>query len=118
ARTSAADVAPDSRWLPATGGVGLHVNVWPDGEGVPFLLVHGLASNARMWDGVASALAGLGHPVAAVDQRGHGRSDKPDSGYDFITVTDDLVAVLDGLGFERSVAVGQSWGGNVVVELG
>lgn len=106
-----------------SGGVGLHVIVH-DGHapgngitGAPFLLVHGLASNARLWDGVARRLADLGHPVAALDQRGHGRSDKPDEGYDFATLTDDLVAVIDGLGYRRPVVVGQSWGGNVVLEL-
>jgi pimeloyl-ACP methyl ester carboxylesterase len=84
---------------------------------VPVLLVHGLASNARLWDAVASRLADLGHQVAAVDQRGHGRSDKPDTGYDFVTLTADLAAVTDALGWDRSLAIGQSWGGNVVIEL-
>jgi pimeloyl-ACP methyl ester carboxylesterase len=91
---------------------------------VPVLLVHGLASNARTWDGVAERLAELGHPVAAVDQRGHGRSDKPDSGYDFATVTADLAEVIAGLGWAHTeepdrhpVVAGQSWGGNVVLEL-
>lgn len=97
-------------------GVGLAVRR-SDGGGVPFLLVHGLASNARMWDGVAEALATLGHPSAAVDLRGHGRSDKPAGGYDFETVTDDLAALVAGLGLDRPVAVGQSWGGNLALEL-
>lgn len=98
-------------------GVALHVNRWA-GPGVPFLLVHGLASNARMWDGVAGVLADRGHAVAAVDLRGHGQSDKPDSGYSFERVVADLGAVIDSLGFDRPVAVGQSWGANVVLELG
>ncbi len=85
--------------------------------GRPFLLVHGLASNARMWDGVADELARHGHPVVAVDQRGHGRSSKPDDGYDFATVVSDLVALIGSLGWTAPVVVGQSWGGNVVVEL-
>jgi pimeloyl-ACP methyl ester carboxylesterase len=87
------------------------------GDRVPFLLVHGLASNARMWDGVAEVLAAAGHPVVAVDQRGHGRSSKPDEGYDFATVVSDLVALVAALGWERPVVAGQSWGGNVVIEL-
>lgn len=88
-----------------------------DGDQVPFLLVHGLASNARMWDGVAADLAAAGHPVVAVDQRGHGRSDKPDHGYDFATVVGDLVALIEALGWRRPVVAGQSWGGNVAIEL-
>lgn len=85
--------------------------------GAPFLLVHGLASNARMWDGVAEHLARAGHPVVAVDQRGHGRSHKPDHGYDFATVVNDLVVLIDSLAWTTPIVVGQSWGGNVVIEL-
>jgi pimeloyl-ACP methyl ester carboxylesterase len=82
-----------------------------------FLLVHGLASNARLWDGVITHLSEAGHPVYAVDQRGHGQSDAPDRGYDLVTAVADLVAVIQGLEITRPVVVGQSWGGNVVVEL-
>ena len=42
-----------------------------------FVLIHGLASNARMWDGVGAALAERGYASIAVDLRGHGRSPKP-----------------------------------------
>jgi pimeloyl-ACP methyl ester carboxylesterase len=107
--------------IPVTGGVTLNVlTSVADGGGTPVLLVHGLASNARLWDGVAQRLAEAGHPVAAVDQRGHGRSDKPDDGYDFATLTDDLAAVMTTLGWTPTrapVVAGQSWGGNVVLEL-
>ncbi len=101
----------------APGGCRLHVRLWP-GEGVPFLLLHGLASNCRMWDRTADLLARAGHAVAAVDLRGHGRSDRPAAGYDFATVADDVAAVLDALGWVRPVVVGQSWGGNVAVAFG
>ena len=98
-------------------GVALHVQRWA-GDGVAFLLVHGLASNLHLWDGVASVLAGQGHPGVAVDLRGHGGSDKPDDGYDFTTITDDLTRLMASLDLVRPVAVGQSWGANVVLELG
>jgi len=83
-----------------------------------FVLVHGLASNARTWDGVAARLTELGHPVVTVDLRGHGHSAKPDTGYDIPTVADDLRTLVERLGLERPVVAGQSWGGNVVLELG
>lgn len=98
-------------------GVGLEVDLWDGGAGVPFLLVHGLASNRRLWDGVAGRLVELGHPVASVDMRGHGRSDKPDEGYDFATLGDDLRKVLEAVGFGAAVLVGQSTGGNIVVDV-
>lgn len=83
----------------------------------PFVLVHGLASNARTWDAVAAELAASGHPVVSIDQRGHGQSSKPDDGYDFETIVTDLATVINAIGFRRPVVVGQSWGGNVVIEL-
>ncbi len=81
------------------------------------LLVHGLASNAHLWDGVGGELARRGWHSVAVDLRGHGRSDQPDHGYDFDTVVGDLMTVIDHHRLERPLAVGQSWGGNVVVEV-
>ena len=106
-----------TRRVAVAPGVSLHVVTWEGGDRVPFLLVHGLASNCRTWEGVAARLAKLGHPVATVDLRGHGQSDKPDPGYDFATFCDDLVAVLDAVGFDRPVVAGQSTGGNIAVDL-
>jgi pimeloyl-ACP methyl ester carboxylesterase len=84
---------------------------------VPFVLVHGLASNARTWDGVAAVLGAFGHPVVAVDLRGHGLSDRPDDGYDVPTVAGDVARLVARLGLDRPVVAGQSWGGNVVLQL-
>lgn len=98
-------------------GIKLHVRQWGGGES-SFLLVHGLSSNAHTWDGVAQQLAAAGWAVTAVDQRGHGLSDKPASGYDFATVTADLRHLIDALELEKPVLAGQSWGGNVLLEFG
>jgi pimeloyl-ACP methyl ester carboxylesterase len=98
-------------------GVGLAVRHRPGGREPPFLLVHGLASNARLWDEVADVLAAAGHPTYAVDLRGHGESDLPAAGYDTATAARDLVDVITRLGLSRPVVAGQSWGGNVVVRL-
>ena len=100
----------------AAGEIELSVREWP-GEGREFLLVHGLASNACTWERVGRTLSARGHRAVAVDQRGHGRSDKPESGYGFDEVTSDLRAAIDSLGMQRPVIAGQSWGGNVVLEF-
>lgn len=99
------------------GSAGRASDASTPGDPAPFLLVHGLASNARMWDGAAAALVALGHPAVTVDLRGHGRSSKPDGPYDVATVADDLVALIDGMALDRPVVAGQSWGGNVALEL-
>jgi pimeloyl-ACP methyl ester carboxylesterase len=98
------------------GDIELSVREWP-GDGRSFLLVHGLASNAMTWERVARLLNAMGHRVIAVDQRGHGRSDKPETGYGFDRVTSDLRSLVDALGLERPIIAGQSWGGNVVLEF-
>ena len=93
----------------------------PTGEaGRPFLLVHGLSSNARLWDGVGRRLAAAGHQVVAVDQRGHGRSEQVDDGYTTAQCAADLAALCAELGLvgdREPVVAGQSWGGNVVLTL-
>ena len=90
--------------------------------GIPMVLIHGLASNCRLWDGAARHLAGLGHDVIALDLRGHGLSDKPDDGYSVASVARDVVDVIDTLArddasWQRPLVAGQSWGGNIVVEI-
>jgi pimeloyl-ACP methyl ester carboxylesterase len=104
-------------------GVMLRTVRWgdtPDTTLAPLVLIHGLASNAMLWEGAALEFAALGHAVVAVDLRGHGLSEKPDDGYDMQSVTNDVAGVLRVLatqGYVRPVVIGQSWGGNVVVEL-
>lgn len=96
---------------------GVDLNVIEHGPGpVKVILVHGLASNARLWDGVARHLLDLGMSSVAVDLRGHGESGRPDSGYDMATVAGDVADVVAGLSDAPVVLAGQSWGGNVVVE--
>jgi len=64
--------------LEVAPGVRLHVERRDGDPARPaFVLVHGLASNLRLWDGVAERLHAAGHSVVALDQRGHGCSDGP-----------------------------------------
>jgi len=105
---------PLDRSVPGDG-VRLHARDW-GGDGPPVILLHGLASNCRIWDGVAPLLAAAGFRTVAVDQRGHGESEQPDHGYDFATVGRDLAAAVAALGLGRPVLAGHSWGGNVALQ--
>lgn len=117
------EVQAHSERIDAGTGVHLHAITWGSFDThtqVPMVLVHGLASNALLWEGAAVELVRLGHLVTAIDLRGHGLSDKPDSGYEISNVARDLAGLLRAIGergVHRSVVVGQSWGGNVVIEL-
>lgn len=107
------------RWFDL-GVVRLHARSWQPEEADPkkptFLLYHGLSSNSATWKIVVQFLAEAGYPAIAVDQRGHGLSDKPDSGYDFATVAGEVYQVMEQLAPQRLIAAGQSWGGNVMLE--
>jgi pimeloyl-ACP methyl ester carboxylesterase len=106
---------PDERTV-SGDGVSLHTREWPAGDRSA-LLVHGLASTSRVWDFVAPRLAEAGLHTVAYDQRGHGRSAKPRSGYGFDHTIADAADVARTLRLKRPVAVGHSWGANVVLEL-
>jgi pimeloyl-ACP methyl ester carboxylesterase len=98
-------------------GVRFHYREYGSAEGGarPVVLLHGVASNSKIWIMVGPHL-GERFRVYALDQRGHGETDKPDSGYDFPSVAGDLAAFIDELHLERPVIAGHSWGGNVAIE--
>ena len=105
---------PTDEWT-RYGGLRMHVRNW-GGEGLPVVLLHGLASTCRIWDFAAPMLV-HDFAVIAVDQRGHGDSGKPEHGYDFASVAGDVAALLEGRGIQRPVLVGHSWGADVALEL-
>ena len=98
----------------SVGGLDIHYRDW-GASGQPIVLVHGLASTCHIWDLVAPLLKQR-FAVVALDQRGHGESSKPDSGYDFATVAADLGRFTQALGIHKPLLVGHSWGGNVAVD--
>jgi non-heme chloroperoxidase len=115
-RATPAGVAQDEM-VEVAGGVCLRVRRWPGQHGIPVVLVHGLSSNALLWETVAELLADAGHPTYAVDLRSHGESDAPADGHDTQTAAADLAAVCTSLGLAPAVVAGQSWGGNVALRL-
>ena len=108
----------------ADGPVRLGATRWAargTGDAPVVLLLHGLASQRRFFDLVVPWLVGAdpGPPLAvlALDQRGHGGSGQPSTGYGVEDVVADAVAALDALDVERVVAVGHSWGSTAALGL-
>ena len=96
-------------------GLEFHYRDW-GGSGRSLVLLHGLASTCHIWDLVAPILS-EDYSVAALDQRGHGESAKPEGGYDFASVANDLLGFIQGMGLDRPIIVGHSWGGDVALEF-
>ena len=95
-------------------GVDLVYFEWGDPAGQTVLMLHATGFHARCWDGVIRSL-GEDLRVIAVDQRGHGRSDKRGP-YEWSEFGADAAALVDELDLEGVVGVGHSMGGHAVTQ--
>jgi pimeloyl-ACP methyl ester carboxylesterase len=87
------------------------------GTGQAVLLIHGFPLNRQMWKPQIDALSSAGFRVIAPDLRGFGDSAAGESPGAMDTLADDLVRLLDQLQIEKTVAVGMSMGGYVLLNL-
>jgi pimeloyl-ACP methyl ester carboxylesterase len=92
-----------------TEDVRLHYVDW-GGDGRPVVLLHATGFHARLWDPYAERLRGRLR-VIALDQRGHGDSGLPRTGFAWEHLGEDLYAMIAALGIEGCDAAGHSSGG-------
>ena len=96
----------------ANDGIRIHYEVTGITKRAPVLLVQGLGAEKNAWNLQRAALA-LRHRTIALDNRGAGRSDKPQGMYNLEQMADDAIAVLDHAGVESAHVVGLSMGGAI-----
>ena len=84
------------------------------GAGLPAILLHGLAGHAGEWSETAEWLSKRSR-VIALDARGHGRSERDPSDVTPEARAADVAFVVEQLGFEEVVLVGQSLGGQTAL---
>lgn len=82
--------------------------------GPTLVLLHAGVADRRMWDPQRADLSAE-HDVLRLDLRGYGESDGRPAGA--LSPVDDVLDTLDGLGVERCVLVGASFGAGVAVEV-
>ncbi len=99
-----------------SGDTRLNVLTWGDPASPPVLLLHGLSSNAWMWERFAQDAVGT-YRLVAMDARGHGDSSAPPDGYDPRTMLADVLAVLDAFSLEKVAVIGHSMGGRIAAHL-
>ena len=83
------------------------------GDGPPLLFLHATGFHAWVWAPYAEHFRAT-HRVLALDQRGHGESDKPPSGYRWEEFGADLMRFLDALTLDRVHVVGHSKGATAI----
>ncbi|MEU5209096.1 alpha/beta hydrolase [Streptomyces sp. NPDC020742] len=95
------------------GDVQLAYREWGEPTAPPAVLLHCLGEDGEDWRGVVGRLAGT-HRVLALDQRGHGHSDRPGE-YGFARWRDDVLGFLQALGLERVTLIGHALGATAAV---
>jgi 3-oxoadipate enol-lactonase len=84
------------RWIDANG---ISIRWTLEGTGGPaVVLLHEMGGTLESWDEVVPALVAAGYRVLRFDQRGCGGSEKPRGGITARELTDDLTALLGGVG--------------------
>ncbi len=86
------------------------------GDGDPLLLIMGYGSNCSHWFAIRDSLA-KEHRVIIFDNRGTGRSDKPDIPYTAEMMTGDIIGLLDAIGIGATNVFGVSMGGMIAQEF-
>jgi len=86
------------------------------GHGEPIVLIPGLASDLSDNAFITRRLSQK-FRVLALDNRGAGRSDKPDAPYTIEQMADDAAALMDAAGVERAHVIGISMGGRIAMAL-
>jgi pimeloyl-ACP methyl ester carboxylesterase len=94
---------------------GTRLFVKDHGRGPTVVFIHGWPFNADMWDHHAQVLGEGGFRTIAYDRRGFGRSDQPDSAFDYDVLAGDLEAVIDASGAPKVTLVGYSMGGGEII---
>lgn len=101
---------------------GVEIAYLDEGDGDPILLIHGFASNAVVnWvnTGWVETLKKAGRRVIALDNRGHGQSEKlyDEAAYSAALMAEDARRLLDHLGLSRAAVMGYSMGARISVFL-
>jgi non-heme chloroperoxidase len=94
-------------------GVNVHVDDH-GGQGRPIILIHGWPLSGKSWSEQIQALLNSGFHVITYDRRGFGSSDKPSSGYDYDTFSEDLDGIMEQMELKDASLVGFSMGGGEV----
>ena len=92
---------------PKVNGVEIHYAI--GGAGEPVFLLHGVPKTMSYWRHVVPLLTPH-YTVIAVDNRGAGGSQRPQTGYDTATMAGDVAELATHLGFDQFRVAGEDWG--------
>ena len=103
--------------MPSAAFADIELHYETAGAGPPLLFISGTGGDLRVRPNVLDGPLTKNFEVLAYDQRGLGRSDKPDRPYSMADYADDAARLMAHVGWERARVVGVSFGGMVAQEL-
>lgn len=103
------------RWLKMSQLSLFNYQILGDSANPKLVFLHGLMGFASNWKSIARHFESE-FEILLYDQRGHGKSFQPSSGYGTVDYAQDLFNILDALGWGKATVVGHSMGGRVAVE--
>lgn len=106
---------PLTKNVTLSNGLKMRYYEWP-GNGPALIFLHPSSGYGRMWDFTARRLAGE-FRVFALDQRGHGDTEKPDGAYTAEEYAEDLHLFIKQAGLGKAMVAGHSLGGRVAQVL-
>jgi pimeloyl-ACP methyl ester carboxylesterase len=86
------------------------------GDGEPLLLIMGYGQCSALWEPLIRDFSPA-YRVISFDNRGTGRSDKPDIPYSMKMMADDAKGLLDAIGIDSAHVFGVSMGGMIAQEF-
>jgi pimeloyl-ACP methyl ester carboxylesterase len=92
-------------------GITFHVASSGPRDGPNILCLHGFPEGWMSWRAIMGLLPEA--RMFAPDLRGYPGSSRPKDGYDVVTLTDDIRALIETLGLEKPIVVGHDWGGEL-----
>ena len=110
----------EAHTVPGGGGLRLHVREWGKSDGPPILFIHGWSQNHLCWARQYDSALADEFRLVAYDLRGHGMSEAPlEPGHytEGKPWADDVAAIIEGLGLDRPVLVGWSYGAFVICDF-
>ena len=96
---------------------GINIRLAMMGEGPLVIFCHGWPESWYSYRYQLPAVADAGFKAVAYDVRGYGESDKPYEieAYTMRNMTNDVVGIIDALGYDTAITIGHDWGGPIAL---
>ncbi len=103
-------------YMPFANANGINLYYEIHGKGEPLILIGGFSGNHYSWEPKLPFLSPH-YQILLLDNRGSGQSDYPPGPYSVEMMAEDVIALMEHVGFTSTYFVGHSLGGAIVQQI-